>query len=143
MAGTCVVGRRSTWFPTGLLAGLAIAVTLGTSGLWQGWAADLGAAPKSRDRQVTGMVMTLIKRDHLSKHPIDDEISQRGLKSFLKTLDPGKLYFMQSDIDEFQQRRSELDDLLRTGDISFGYTVFNRYLQRLGERLPVIDELID
>jgi carboxyl-terminal processing protease len=143
MAGNCVVGRRTSWFPTALFAGMALAVSLGTSGLWQGWAADLGAAPKSRDRQVTGMVMTLIKRDHLSKHPVDDEISQRGLKSFLKTLDPGKLYFMQADIDEFQQRRSELDDLLRTGDISFGYTVFNRYLQRLGERLPVIDELID
>ncbi|MFO0869444.1 MAG: carboxy terminal-processing peptidase [Pirellulales bacterium] len=88
------------------------------------------------------MVSTLIKRDHLSKHPIDDEISQRGLKSFLNVLDPGKLYFLQGDVDEFYQRKSELDDLIQEGDISFGYTIFKRYLQRLDERLPVIEKLI-
>jgi len=35
----------------------------------------------------------LMQRDHLSKHALDDEIAQRGLKQFLKLLDPAKLYF--------------------------------------------------
>ncbi len=127
------------------MLGLASVAALVSFGLWNmgaTGAADLGAGPKTRDRQVTLMVSTLIKRDHLSKHPIDDEISQRGLKTFLKTLDPQKLYFLQSDIDEFQSRKAELDDELLKGDIGFGYTVFNRYLQRVDERLPVIEKLI-
>lgn len=141
MAGNTADLRRLTGRKTAVLVGIGVA-TLGLAGVWNGWAADLGAAPKSRDRQVTLMVSTLIKRDHLSKHPIDDEISQRGLKSFLKTLDTMKLYFLQSDVDEFQQRRAELDDQIREGDINFAYTIFKRYLQRLDERLPAIEKFI-
>lgn len=104
-------------------------------------AADL-TQPKARDRLVARNIMQLMQRDHLSKHALDDEIAQRGLKQFLKLLDPAKLYFLQSDVDEFQQKARELDEALRDGDISFGYTIFKRYLQRVDERLAAIEKLV-
>jgi carboxyl-terminal processing protease len=104
-------------------------------------AADL-TQPKARDRLVARNIMQLMQRDHLSKHPLDDEIALRGLKQFLKLLDPAKLYFLQSDVEEFQQKARELDEALRDGDISFGYTIFKRYLQRVDERLASIEKLI-
>lgn len=127
--------HKLTWF-------LAAAGTM-LFAFWGLVADELGSAPKPRDRQVTIMVASLLKRDHLSKHPLDDEIAKRGLKMFVKSLDPSKSYFMQSDIDEFSQKQSSLDDQLRAGDISFGYTVFQRYRQRLEQRLPTIEKLID
>src|SRR6478736_2636079 len=73
--------------------------------------------PTANDRTVTRLVAMMMKREHLTKHPLDDEISRRGLDLFLKSLDSRKLYFYQSDVDEFNKRRNELDDMVSAGDV--------------------------
>jgi carboxyl-terminal processing protease len=98
--------------------------------------------PSTNDRMVTKIVTTLMKKEHLTKHELDDEISQRALDLFISSLDGMKLYFYQSDIDEFNQRRKELDDMVLAGDVSFAYTVFNRLLKRVDERVAMVDELL-
>jgi carboxyl-terminal processing protease len=98
--------------------------------------------PTTNDRMVTKIVTSLMKREHLTKHALDDEISQRALDLFIDSLDGMKLYFYQSDIDEFNQRRKELDDMVLAGDVSFAYTVFNRLLKRVDERVATVDELL-
>lgn len=99
-------------------------------------------APSARDRQIALTVASLLRKDHLSKHPIDDEISQRGLKAFLKMLDPMKLYFVQADVDEFMKHQNDLDDWFRRGDISFAYQVFQVFLKRINERVALVDQLL-
>ncbi len=99
-------------------------------------------APKAPDRQVALLISALLREDHLSKRGLDDEMSHRCLTSFLKTLDPMKIYFLQSDVAEFQKDRDNLDDMLLRGDISFGHRVFKRYLQRVDERMKDVDELL-
>jgi len=99
-------------------------------------------SPRPSDRQVTKVVTTLMKREHLSKHPLDDEISRRGLQLFVKSLDGMKLYFYQSDIDAFNRRQDELDDMINAGDISFAYEIFNVLLKRIDERVVLVDELL-
>ncbi|MCY2994097.1 MAG: carboxy terminal-processing peptidase [Planctomycetota bacterium] len=121
-----------------LTLGLGLAVT---AGLWSLVPAEL-VAPRPNDRHVTTVVTELLKREHLSKHPLDDEISRRGMKSFLKTLDPMKMYFLKSDIDEFMRRQNDLDDMLKNKDISFAYAVFQRFLTRVDERVKMVDELL-
>lgn len=98
--------------------------------------------PTPTERYVTRAVTFLLGREHLSKRSLDDEVSQRSFDSFLKTLDPMKLYFNQSDVDEFHAKRNQLDDLAREGDISFSFEVFNRFLQRVDERVALIDDLL-
>ncbi len=115
----------------------SLAAGLGLSTLWA-----VPAGPQANDRQVTRIVSKLMLDQHLSRHEIDDEISQRGLKLYLKTLDPMKVYFMQSDIDEFDKKQNDLDDMLKNGDISFAYTVFNRLMERIDERVVLIDKLV-
>lgn len=130
------IRRPGVWACT-LTAGLG----LGISALW---AAPI-PQPKSRyanDRQVTRIVSQLMLEQHLSKHPIDDEIAERGLKVYLKSLDPMKVYFTQADIDEFKKSEKSLDDQLKAGDISFAYVVFNRLLERIDERVKLVDQLL-
>jgi carboxyl-terminal processing protease len=98
--------------------------------------------PTANDRTVTRLVSMMMKREHLTKHPLDDEISRRGLDLFLKSLDGRKLYFYQSDVDEFHQKRSDLDDMVSGGDVSFAYTVFNRLLKRVDERVATVNQLL-
>jgi len=119
--------------------GLCLAVV---AGLWSSVPAGL-VSPRPNDRHVTNVVMSLVRHEHLSKRTLDDEISERGLQSFLKTLDPMKMYFYRSDVAEFMRRRHDLDDMLKEKDISFAYTVFRRFLTRVDERLRTIDGLLE
>src|SRR3954467_2151719 len=75
--------------------------------------------PSQNDRQITLAVATLMERYHLTGHKVNDEISERTLKSFIKDLDPLKLFFYQSDIDNFSRSKDNLDDAIRKGDIGF------------------------
>ncbi len=103
--------------------------------------ADL-AGPTPADRQVTLAITALLKREHLLRHPLDDEISSRWLDQFLKTLDPMKVYFTQADVDEFMIQENQLDDLARRGDVNFAYKVYKRLLERIDERVKLVDELL-
>jgi carboxyl-terminal processing protease len=91
---------------------------------------------------VTKRVVELLIEGHLTRHPLDAEISQRMLTLFLKTLDPWKMYFYKSDADAFTQRQGELVEKARRGDVTPGYTIFNIYLQRLDERMKLVDDLL-
>ena len=99
--------------------------------------------PGPQDRTITIAVRHLMERGHLSKQPINDTMSQRCLETFLKTLDPAKLYFYQSDVDEFTANRTRIDDFFRQGDIQFAHTVFSRFLARIEERTQTALAWID
>ena len=105
-------------------------------------AAELPSEPRPRDRQITVLVTTLLERQHLSKHPLDDEIAKRTLAQFLKRLDPRKLYFNQSDVDQFLKLESQLDDRLSDHDLTIAYTIFHRFRERVGERAETIEKLL-
>jgi carboxyl-terminal processing protease len=101
-----------------------------------------GAKPGPNDRQITLAVRSYLEREHFLRKPIDDEIARRWFTIFLEGLDPWKLHFLQSDVDSFLQKRDSLDDLVKRGDVSFAYEVFNRFLERVDQRLPLIEKLV-
>ena len=108
----------------------------------QGLQAEL-TGPDSKQRNVTYLVAKLMLQEHLSKRPIDDQISDRALKMYLKMLDPMKIYFQKSDVEEFKQFKSKLDDFVNRGDTRASFTIFKRFLQRVDERTAEIDGLIN
>jgi len=99
-------------------------------------------APRPVDRQVSRVVAKIIEREHLTQHPLDNEISERAMSLFIKSLDNMKLYFTQADIDEFNKHRDQLDEDFGSGDISFAYVVFKKFLQRADERVKYVDEIL-
>ncbi len=127
---------RTSFFVRSLLV-LALVAALCPAAAW----AD-PVAPGPRDRNIAFAVTSLVKQGHLSRHPLDKEISERTLTMLIKALDPLKCYFYQSDIDEFQKHKDELCDSIRKGDIGFAYTVFQRYLQRIDERVKTVEEIL-
>jgi carboxyl-terminal processing protease len=101
------------------------------------------AAPRENDKWISFVVTSLLDRQHLLNRRLDDEIAERTFQQFLKALDPMKLYFYQSDVDEFAADRKKIDDQIRLGDISFAYRVFNRLLDRIDERVKMVDGLLE
>jgi carboxyl-terminal processing protease len=103
--------------------------------------------PTTSDRNTTVAVVNLMRTEHLSRHPLDNEIAQRTAKGFIKMLDPTKYYFYQSDVDAFMAEAymaegASLDQKLKNGDTSFANRVYSTLLKRIDERLKVIDELL-
>lgn len=80
-------------------------------------------------------VVELLKRHHYSKPALNDERSVKIYESYLKLLDPARSYFTAGDIAEFEQWRTEFDDLLKDGDLDPGFIIYKRQLQRFQERL--------
>lgn len=125
----------------GLLLGCLLSSCLfSTTWVSVAWADPI--KPSAMDHHVTRQVVLLLQREHLSGRELDDEISQRCLTTFLKSLDPWKVYFYQSDVDAFRAQENDLDDMARQGDVKFAYQVFRVFLQRVDERVRLVDELL-
>src|SRR5262249_40061569 len=104
-------------------------------------AEQLGSGQSS---SIAKLVCEMVEANHISQKPIDDKTSAKLVDEFIKTLDPQKLYFLQSDIDKFNKFRNGLDDLIKAGNLDFARNVFfDTYLPRVEERMAVADKLID
>ena len=99
--------------------------------------------PGPNDRHIAVAVRRHLEREHFLRQPIDDGMARRWFDSFFEALDPMKVYFLQSDIDGFMAKRDSLDDLVKRGDVTFAYEVLGRFLQRVDQRLPLVERLID
>jgi len=83
------------------------------------------------------------KRGHLLKQPFTDEISSKFLDRYLDALDNLHLYFIQSDLKEFETYRHALDQLtLKDGNTTPGRVIFIRFLERLQQQYDYVNELL-
>jgi carboxyl-terminal processing protease len=131
-----------------LLLGACASAFIGAYLPWMAYGEELprvasvnGQPPDNR--LIIRSVRNLVEEMHISQGKFNDELSKRGFDLFLKQVDPLKSYLLQSDIDEFRQYETQLDDMLLKNNISFAYTVYKRFLQRLNEVVPIIHEEID
>jgi len=130
-------GLQKKWF-LGLLAAITVAAGVLSPLVW--------ARPQrqSRDeRNIAFLVATLMDSDHLSNLQVDDETSGRAFDKFIDSLDAKKLFFLQSDVDEFAREKFMIDDYVKKGDLHFAKKVFARFLQRVRERILVAQQYVD
>ena len=108
--------------------------------------AQQASSTSQADQETTKLVCSMMKKYHITQKPLDDRISAMLAKRFVKELDPQKLYFVKTDIEEptgFSRYRDQLDDYLNSGRVDFAYEVFATFLKRLDQRLAVAHKLID
>ena len=100
---------------------------------------DTGAAiltPTEAHRKLNADILDHLTRRHYLKIDIDDDLSSKILNRYLDDLDPSHSYFYAKDIEEFEKKyRFKLDDSFRKSDLEPAFVIFNRYQQRLIERL--------
>ena len=88
-------------------------------------------------------ILERLATGHYRSQSIDDSLSERYLTEYISILDSGKNYFLQSDIDEFDQWKYVLDDLSKRGDVSPGFRMFNRLRDRAIDRLQSVLTLLE
>ena len=93
--------------------------------------------------QIAVSVAKALENLHYTRHPLDNSISERLLKTYIETLDYNKLFFTQQDIDGFEkQYGTELDDDIWLGDVSPAYKIYDIYVKRVEARVAKIKELV-
>ncbi|MDK2964373.1 MAG: carboxyl-terminal processing protease [Verrucomicrobiota bacterium] len=107
--------------------------------------ASLAAPPEKplpTDR-IAERVADRMPRIHLNHHPFDDTIATNALMLFVNSLDYDHSFFLASDITEFQQQATNLDNQVEAGNVSFSQTVFDRFKERVTNRVAYADTLLD
>ncbi len=84
----------------------------------------------------------LLSRFHYQNAPMDDALSGKIFDRYLKTLDPERIYVLQSDIDTFTTVRTLLDDSILQQNLGAPFAIYGRYAQRVRERLTDARELL-
>lgn len=124
--------------PTGLMAGLILL------GVVAGQASARDKVTLTADDGKTAqLVAAMVSARHINHPPIDDALSEKLFARYIEIWDPQKLYFLQSDIDEFAPQKLNLDDLILKGDIGFAAVVFERFRERMTARAATIAGLVD
>ena len=90
-------------------------------------------------RIVNGIIQRFVQL-HYSKKEFDAEMSAKMLAQYLKILDPGRYYFLESDIRQYQKKAKSLHELIRQGNIELPLEIFTRFKTRLAERLQMLEE---
>src|SRR5690554_2921358 len=100
--------------------------------------AFIALEPTKEHTMTTQQVLNTLVRGHYESKKIDDDLSSHVLDLLLKDLDSTHSYFLASDIKEFEKYRYKLDDALKRGDMRPAFFIYNRFQQRVNERLTFL-----
>lgn len=92
-------------------------------------------SPEKEQREASVHIARSLLLNHYRKQNIDKSLSERVFNHYLSSLDSQRLYFLKSDIDEFEPYRYRLHGALKTGQLEPGFKIYNRYQQRFIDRL--------
>ena len=99
--------------------------------------------PQPQYAKIVKALARELPREHLSRHELDDSISELTLENYLSALDYERIYFLASDVENFERKKTLLDDEIRVGNVDFAYEVFDVYLQRVRNRVAHAASLLD
>jgi len=91
----------------------------------------------------TQNIVEALAARHYVPAKLDDQLSSKIYDTYIDDLDPGKSYFLQSDIDEFEIYRFEMDNSLRNGNLKPAFDIFNRYHIRVINRFEFVIVMLE
>lgn len=95
-------------------------------------------APTEAQSATLKELVEVIEERHYASRRYDDSLSAQHFAAYIDALDPQRMFFDAADISEFAKWRLELDNAGRSGNLDPAFTIFDRYHQRLKERLESI-----
>lgn len=119
--------------PTALV--LSVAVALAALSCLSAPASGDSARPRPYYGKIAQRLAGMLPRYHVLQKQFDDVISQRAWTNLVTFYDFDHSVFLKSDLDRLAAREKTLDDEVRAGNVSFGYDVYNLYVERLRERV--------
>ena len=98
--------------------------------------------PVVQEAQAARLAAGLLSRYHYKAIPLDDALSSKAFDQYLKSLDPERLFFLQTDIDRLDANRTKLDDAILNEDLSAPFAIFDLYGRRAAQHLTYARTLL-
>ena len=117
-------------------------IILSTTGKAENQNDEVQLKPGKREKTITTAVAGLLERYHYTRRKLNNDLSKVLFKEYFDRLDPNHSYFLASDIKDFEEYRFLLDDMLRQGDLTFTYAIYQRFLKRFQNRLDHVKKRI-
>ncbi|MDH4572950.1 carboxy terminal-processing peptidase [Salinicola acroporae] len=102
-----------------------------------------GPTPTDDQRQAASEVAESLQYGSYSGVDLDDEWSKRAFQRLLDVLDDQRAYFLQRDVDNFNDLDTSLDDAVKSGDLDRVYAFYSRYQDRVEARLQWLVDKVD
>src|ERR1051326_7743981 len=104
-------------------------------------------SPGPTDGKIAYLTARMLQDLHYLHQPFNENISSKFLDRYLESLDPQHVHFLQTDLDEFEHYRTNLNQLTlhfghNTSDPRPGCEIFERFVLRLQQRVAYVDELL-
>jgi len=95
-----------------------------------------------KDKILVGLIRYALTQGHYEPQDLNDEFSEAVFEDFITGLDPTKRFFTQVDIDEFSNYKDKIDDQIKSEDLTFYNTVYERFSKRLKESRGFYKEIL-
>ncbi len=99
--------------------------------------------PTQEQSKSTIEVIQQLNGNHFRTLTIDDQLSSRFFDEYIKTLDPSRYFFLESDIQEFKKFKINFDDDFKKGKLENAFIIFNRFNQRQTAQLEKVIANLD
>ena len=76
---------------------------------------DLTPLELEREKILSELIAQMLGGQHIRQHKIDDEVSAEAFKLYMESLDPSRIFLLQSDVDKLQTHTMTMDDELKAG----------------------------
>jgi carboxyl-terminal processing protease len=94
--------------------------------------------PAQEHAVTTQQIMSNLLRGHYERKRLDNAMSSQVLDTLLDDIDSTRSYMLASDIADFEQYRTSLDEALSRGNMAPAFSIYNRFEQRVAERLSFL-----
>ncbi len=92
--------------------------------------------------EIAQRVVRQLSREHLSGERFGDRLSAVAWEKLMNLVDADRTLLTQEDLDRLAPYKDQLDDMLREGDLTFGYELMHLIRQRVLERCGYVKELL-
>ncbi|MGV6851117.1 MAG: carboxy terminal-processing peptidase [bacterium] len=99
--------------------------------------------PTLEQEKSVNIAKRFLTRYHYLPKKLDDKLSAEIFKQYIETLDPNRSYFTKKDMKEFETYRFGLDDALLADNLQPAFKIFNRYRERVDERIAFAQKAVN
>lgn len=99
--------------------------------------------PTAVESEAAQLSARFLTRFHYDAQPLDDAMSRKIFKAYLKALDGNRMFFTAADIKRFAPLKTKLDDAIWNRDLAGPFEMFNLYIKRAVGRFAYARDLLD
>lgn len=94
--------------------------------------------PDPREKLLSGAILGLLEGEHLLRKKVDDDVSRLAFKTYIQSLDAGKMFLLKSDRDSLNKYADKIDDALRSGSLDLAHDGSKLFVARIA----VVEKLV-